>query len=276
MKQTTEEIIAVDFKYEKIQEGFELINRRIAGDEGQERLLDYLSDFRQMNKEILRQANVFYVEDKNEINFLTGYDEDTQYYLGFLSKNVSYEGRFVFPMRNGFGELNGWIGYDSDSTSKYMVGLLGVGDKKKLMYGIDDIDLAFEEDTIIVNEGLFERLRLKEIGLNVGVSLLGKKMSKWHKQYLNRFKNVILIPDGDIEGQDMINQWREGLTSNVCVIKLKEEMKKFFVFDEWIEKKAKDLDDKLRGDIKKQEEFKELYSYIKETLKNEKYMEVSF
>lgn len=276
MKYMPEEIEGIEYRYEKMQENKDYLYSRLENDEAQLSLLEYLSDFRQLDIKVLKEAGVFYIENRNEIHYLTGYDEDTQYYLGFLNKNVSYEGRFVFPILNGLGELNAWNGYDSDSKSKYLVGLLGVGDKKNLLYGINDIDRAFEEDTIIVNEGLFERLRLKEMDLNVGVSLLGKKMSKWQKKYINRFKNKILIPDGDEEGQDMITQWKEGLTGNICVVKLKEEKRKYWVMDEWVEKRVKDLDDKLRANPEKQEEFRDMYKLIKERLKTEMYMEINF
>ena len=196
-KKTPEDIIAIDFKYEKIQENFEFIVSKTTVDESQMELVEYLSDFRDMNLDVLIDSKVFYIQDEKEIGYLTAFDEEAQYYLGFLNKNVDYTNRFVFPVMNGLGELNAWVGYDSDSKSKYMVGLLGVGDKKKLLYGIHDLKMAYEEDTIIANEGMFERLRLKSIGKSNAVSLLGKKMSKWQKQFLNRFTNKILIPDGD-------------------------------------------------------------------------------
>lgn len=273
---TEEEKVAIQFKYEKIQENDKFIYSRIREDEAQRELLDFLADFRQMSPKILEEAEVFYIENRKEIDYLTGFDEDAQYYLGFMNRNVNYEGRFVFPVRNGKGELNAWIGYDPDSKSKYLVGLLGVGDKKKLLYGIHDLDQAYEEDTIAVFEGSFERNRLKEIGVNIGVSLLGKKMSKWQKQFINRFKNIILIPDADQEGQDMINQWKQDLKGNICLIKLYEEAGKFYVGDEWIEKRIKDMDDKLRDNPEKVRAFLELYEVIKERFKTENYFEVKF
>ena len=276
-KKTPEDIIAIDFKYEKIQENFEFIVSKTTVDESQMELVEYLSDFRDMNLDVLIDSKVFYIQDEKEIGYLTAFDEEAQYYLGFLNKNVDYTNRFVFPVMNGLGELNAWVGYDSDSKSKYMVGLLGVGDKKKLLYGIHDLKMAYEEDTIIANEGMFERLRLKSIGKSNAVSLLGKKMSKWQKQFLNRFTNKILIPDGDTEGQDMIKQWVSDLKGNVCVIRLKEES--ITLTDDegnTYKKRIKDIDDKLRYFPERVEEFNLLYEKIKLRLKTEKYFEVNF
>lgn len=275
-RKTSDEILAINYKYEKIQEAYQKLVEISREDTAQHNCIHFLSEYRQIDEKLLHEAGMVFITDLAERQYLSNYNEDNMYYLGFTNPHVHYDGRFVFPMKNGKGELNAWVGYDYDSPSKYMVGLLGIGDKKHLMYGIDDIAQAYEEDTIIVNEGLFERMRLKEIGLNVGVSLLGKKMSSWHKQFLNRFKNVILIPDGDGEGQDMIEQWVEGLTSNVCVLKLKQRKKNFFYIDEWVEKSAKDLDDLLRDDHDAVERFKLLYADIKKQLKKTSYLEVSF
>lgn len=275
-KKTEEEIVAADYKYDKMQEAYQRLEEIARKDEGQIRCINFLSEYRQIEEQLLHDAGMVFITDEAERQFLGNYDEDNMYYLGFKNQNISYDGRFMFPIRNGKGELNAWVGYDYDSESKYLVCMLGISDKKHLMYGIDDIQQAYEEDTIIVNEGLFERVRLKEIGLNVGTSLLGKKMSDWHKQFLNRFKNVILIPDGDKEGQDMVEQWQKDLTSNVCVVRLKPRDKKMFYIDEWVDKSCKDLDDILRDDVAAQERFKELYKNIKEELKTKTFMEVSF
>lgn len=255
-------MLAKDFRNDKLQEAYNFIKPKIISDEVQDACIKYLSEYRNLDYKILRDTCVFYAENDSELEFLTSYEEDFMYYLGFRSKNVDYSDRYLFPIHNGKGNLNAWVGYDYESKSKYLVGMVGLGNKKRLLYGIDDLSMSYEEDTIIVVEGIFDRLRLKEIGLNLGVSLLGKKMSKWQKRYINRFKNKILIPDGDDSGQDMIDQWKEGLTGNIAVIKLEVKEKSLTYPEGIITKVCTDVDDRLREDYDEVKDFNELYKDI--------------
>lgn len=273
---TKEDMISRAFRYEQIQENYDYIKGRLKTDEVQDECIRYLAEYRQLDYETLRSEGVFYAETTDELELIAGYDEDAIYYLGFSNKFMDYRNRYMFPVLSGSGKLHAWNGYDYESKSKYLVGLLGVGDKKRLMYGIHDIQQAYDEDTIIVTEGTFERIRLKEMGLNVGVSMLGKKMSPWHKQFLNRFKNVILIPDGDDEGQMMIDQWAKDLTSNVAIVKIKMVEKDFVYPEETIRKTAKDLDDKLRADELEQQRFITLYESLKDRLRTSRRVTVEF
>jgi DNA primase len=273
---TKDEIEAREFRYEKIQEAYDFIKAKLIVDDIQDECIKYLSEYREIDYTKLRETGVFYADDNNELEFITSYEEDFMYYLGYKSKNVDYSNRYLFPILNGNGKLNAWVGYDYESKSKYLVGMLGISDKKKLLYGIHDLAQAFEEDTIIITEGMFERIRLKSIGLNVGASLLGKKMSDWQKRYINRFKNKILIPDGDTAGQEMVEQWREGLTGNVAVIQVTVIEKSFKYPEETKIKYAKDLDDRLRNDETEIENFKKLYKDIKTRFKEETYIHTKF
>lgn len=275
---TKDEIEAREYRYEKIQEAYDFIKKKLVDDEVQDECIKYLAEYRQINYEKLRNTGVFFSEDISELEFLASYDEDFMYYLGFRSKNMDYSNRYMFPVLNGKGSLNAWVGYDfeADSKTKYIVGMLGINDKKKLLYGLHDLNQAYIEDTIIVTEGMFERIRLKSIGLNVGVSLLGKKMSKWQKRYINRFKNKILIPDGDSAGQSMIEQWTEGLTGNVAVVRLSTMEKTFIYPEETRIKLAKDLDDRLRNDDLEISNFKNMYKEIKNRLNDETRIEIRF
>lgn len=265
-----------EYKFEKIQEFYNLLKRNVSRDEVQKECIKYLADFRGLDKELLENEGVFYAENKEELSLLVSYDEDALFYLGF--KSLDYSNRYLFPILNGKGNLCAWVGYDWEADpSKYLVGLLGIGDKKRLIYGLHDMDEAWNEDTIIVVEGIFDRLRLKSIGLNVGAALLGKKMSDWQKSYINRFRNKILIPDGDSSGQEMIEQWKMGLKGNVAVVKLKEYEKVFHSVEGTYRKMAKDMDDILRDDEEKVNQFINLYNEIKTTFEEGKsFLEVTF
>lgn len=276
-KLTKEEIAALTERYNLIQESYKILVANVKADNSQTECIEFLSDFRKIDADILKEAGVFFNENVDEAYYLCGQDENTLYNLSLSNKTLNYTGRFMLPLLNMKNELVCWIGYDYESDAKYLIGLLGVGDKRHLIYGVNDIERAFEESTIIVTEGFFERLRLKEIGLNVGVSLVGKKMSDWHKMFLNQFDNVILIPDGDAEGQAAIPQWLSGLTSNICVLHLIEREKTFdYGEGELVTKSAKDLDDLLRDEPEKASEFHALYEEIKQKLKTTAYYETSF
>lgn len=277
MRLTKEEMISRQYKYDKVQEAYEFIRDKIVEDTVQDDCIRYLAEYRQLDYEVLRKTGVFYADTNDELEYLVSYDDEYMFDLGWKSKIVSYENRYVFPVLSGNGKLHAWNGYDYESPAKYMVGLLGIGEKTRLMYNIHNIDMAYREDTIIVNEGIFEPLRLESIGLPMGISLLGKKMSPWHKKFLNRFANIILIPDGDAEGQDAIPQWMEGLTSNIALVRLKQERRDFVYSDDVIvTKTVKDLDDKLRANPEKVEEFLALYDDVRKKLLTSRYVTVDF
>lgn len=272
-----DDVIALQYKYDKIQEAYRFFAGKVLNDKVQDECIRYLAEYRELDYDLLRKTGVFYAENVDELAYLASYEDEYMFDLNFKSKIVSYDNRYVFPVLSGNGNLHAWNGYDFESQAKYLVGLLGVGNKRRLMYNIHNIDMAYEEDTIIVNEGLFETLRLEMIGLPMGVSLLGKKMSPWHKKFLNRFKNIILIPDGDEEGQDAIPQWMEGLTSNIALVRLKPEKRDIrYPDDVIVTKHVKDLDDKLRANPVRVDEFLELYKLIRSRLETESSIVVEF
>lgn len=271
-----DEVAEREYRFHKMQEAYEFIDGKLVYDEVQAACVKSLSDYRDMDFTMLRDTGVFYAENKRELEFITSFEEEYQYYLGFSGSALRYENRYVFPIKNGKGNLISWIGYDWESTSKYLVGMLGLGDKKRVLFGMDYMYEAFREDTVIVHEGIFDTLRLREIGLMNGVSLLGKRMSDWQKRYINRFKNKILIPDGDESGQSMIEQWKRGLTGNVAVVKLGMREKDMVYPEGVVKVLANDTDALLRGEDPEKERFKEMYYNLKKDMLGMREIEVTF
>lgn len=231
----------------------------------------YLSNLREIDEEVLKDAYMFYLLD--------GYDEFDEIIKSDYIREVTgiqssgyvrQLERFIFPILDMRNNILGFVGYDYDSDYKYLINNAYYVDRYNMFYNMQNLYSAYDEDVCVVEEGVFDSLRLNEIGLKNNLALLGKRVSDFHRVILNRFKLVIFITDNDEEGLKASKYWGKGLDTKVARIYLnkREIVKKKVIDEEIVEYNTcvKDIDDALRGSSGK--DFLELYKKIKNDSKS--------
>lgn len=122
---------------------------------------------------------------------------------GFFPGKGTMQGRVVIPIHNAAGELIAYAGRSTDdSEPRYR---LPEGFKKSLaLFNLHRLgDLA---DTVIVVEGFFGTMWLRQCGFPNVVGLMGSLLSDEQEKVLAEFKRVILILDGDAAGREATRQ----------------------------------------------------------------------
>ncbi len=127
-----------------------------------------------------------------------------QFGVGFCLSKGTFAGRFVFPLQNEQGELIGYAGRSlDDSEPKYQFPSSVKGfQKRHVLWNFHrEVRELGPDAEVIVVEGFFDLMRVKEVGYPC-VALLGSGISQEQEDLLSTyFKRVILMLDGDDAGK---------------------------------------------------------------------------
>ena len=164
--------------------------------------------------------------------------------------------------QEGSSDLEG----QEDMYIKYKYPVARALPKSRFMYiRAQEYIQAIEEGYIFVVDGIFDKRRLSAEGYNA-VSLMGSALTFWHKLYLSKIRNIIVIPDNDLAGEQLVRKCKRAF-SHVSVLrqnitwdiddflKSKENINIFrdtfnnmksggFILDSFIRRKQKDRSDK--------------------------------
>lgn len=255
------------YYYESVKET-PYILENILKSEIQNKYREYMSNYRNISKKVLDEAYMFYILDEAYLQDII-YSMNVREMLGIqVGYTVRQQERFVFPILNFDNVILGFIGYDYEETDyKYLISLAKFAEKGRLFFNYQNINEAYRKDVIILEEGVFDSLRLNEIGYKNNLALMGTRMSDFHKTVLNRFKLVIIISDNDESGKRASNEWFNSLDTKVALVTIKKrEINRTFKKGDDIEEREiviKDIDDFLNYKSN-WEVFKKLYNKILE------------
>jgi len=128
-------------------------------------------------------------------------DTATQFGVGYYAGPGLMHGRVVIPIHDERGQLLAYAGRSIDRTDpKYRLPA-GFG-KSGVLFNLHRMQ-ACAHHTVIVVEGFFDCLKVHQAGLICVVALMGCCLSDQQESLLvQRFRNVVLMLDGDRAGQD--------------------------------------------------------------------------
>ena len=116
--------------------------------------------------------------------------------------NLVYQGRFVYPVKDVYGDVMGWCGYDKFEPPKYLDSLTyGYKAKNTTLYGMEKMrDYYSSDQPVFVTEGIVCTLWLRQEGFQALASL-GSHLTPYVIQILKRFGDrLIMVPDSDEAG----------------------------------------------------------------------------
>lgn len=180
----------------------------VQNDEDQRNCLQKLADHRKGDLDMYMSRGIVYippVEQGDEWAYISeqlgvepaalGVTPDNEHLLddGFMLPITDTDGNILFYLNHN---------YERDASLKYMnvnTPLAPIADAAKI-YGLHNVPLALEWDTVYVLEGYFDALRLEWEGFPSSAPL-GTKIMPYHVNFYHRFKRVIYIEDNDLSGE---------------------------------------------------------------------------
>lgn len=239
----------------------------------QQQYREYLAGYRDIDEKVLEDAFMFYVmHGEMELDEIIP-DLQMKYSIDLMRDFIIQKERFVFPILSPNRTINGLVGYDYESDFKYILSISNFTSRDNLLFNLNNIKHAYEQDTIIVCEGVFDSLRLNEVGLKNNVALLGRRLTNYKKKIINRFGLVILLPDNDSVGTSALSFWKREINTKLAIVNLSsgvydkniiKQNEDGELITEVVESKIKDIDDFLREkNNSNKENFLNLYGKIK-------------
>jgi len=119
--------------------------------------------------------------------------------IGFYRGPGFLSGRLVIPIHNAAAELVAYCGRSLDGTPPRYRFPSGFA-KSELLFNLHRV-VAAGQDTVVIVEGFFDCFKLHQAGV-ASVALMGSALyDTQQRTLLDRFRNVILMLDGDEAGR---------------------------------------------------------------------------
>lgn len=155
------------------------------------------------------EAGIFYIGDMAEMLLPSFIDRVGE--LGVISetnKKPIFRGRWVIPIKDENGLVQNLVGYSPDADERYIYGTSKYYRRRETLYGLENLEMAYDLGYAFVTEGITDTIRLRDIGYKNSFAMCGTTTSPHVLKQLNRCRHgVILIPDRDKAGRDAHKNW---------------------------------------------------------------------
>ena len=194
---------------------YELKSR--AGD----KMLQYFADLRQIPIEEVIKSDIFYIDDATEM-LLPKYLNSVESFgvISPTNKKPIFHNRFVIPIKDTDNRVLNLVGYSKEANERYVYGTAKYYRRRETMYGLENLQLAYELGYCILTEGITDTIRVRSLGYQVSFANCGTHKSDFIMKQLNRCRyGVIKIPDRDDPGNKASNGWKtyRGITLNTFI-----------------------------------------------------------
>ena len=194
---------------------YELKSR--AGD----RMLQYFADLRQIPIDEVIKSDIFYIDDATEM-LLPKYLNRVESFgvISPTNKKPIFHNRFVIPIKDTDNRVLNLVGYSKEANERYVYGTAKYYRRRETMYGLENLQLAYELGYCILTEGITDTIRVRSLGYQVSFANCGTHKSDFIMKQLNRCRyGVIKIPDRDAPGNKASNGWKtyRGITLNTFI-----------------------------------------------------------
>lgn len=178
--------------------------------------LEELAKIRKMPIEVLEEHDIFYIGNMVEMmlpNYLNKLEE-----FGIISqtnRKPIFNERWVIPIKNREGLVQNLVGYSPYSEERYIYGTAKYYRRRNTLFGLENLDTAYELGYAILTEGITDAIRLRSIGYKNSFGNCGTFKSNVSLKLLNRCRyGVIKIPDRDKAGMEAEKNWEvlKGIT----------------------------------------------------------------
>lgn len=192
--------------------------RERAGD----KMLEEFCQMRQFSMETVREQGIFYIGDATEM-LLPAYLDQVEAFgvISPTNKKPIFHNRYVMPIKNEKGKVLNLVGYAKDADERYVYGTAKYYRRRDTMYGLENLDLAYELGYAILTEGITDTIMLRNLGHKNTFANCGTHRSDFIMRQLNRCKyGVLKLPDRDLAGLKASKKWKcdRSITLNTYVM----------------------------------------------------------
>lgn len=185
------------------------------------RMLDNFAEMRSLPMDAILESDIFYIGDATEMllpSYL-GMVED----FGVISptnKKPIFHNRYVMPIKDTQGKVVNLVGYSKEADERYVYGTAKYYRRRDTLYGLENMQLAYDMGYAILTEGITDTIRVRSLGFKNSFANCGTHGSIAIARQLNRCKHgVLTIPDRDFAGQRALKKWKynRSITLNVYI-----------------------------------------------------------
>lgn len=181
--------------------------------------IDTFCQLRGFDRKTIEDCGIFYVQDMTEM-LLPNYF-DTIEELGVISetnKKPIFRDRWVFPIKTPENKVQNLVGYSPYADERYIYGTSRYYRRRDTLYGLENLNLAYELGYAFVTEGITDTVRLRDMGFKNSFARCGTHPSAFMDKVLKRCRHgVIWIPDRDDPGLRAYKQWTSNRSATILI-----------------------------------------------------------
>ncbi len=172
--------------------------------------LEELAELRHMPLQVFQEADAFFIGEMAEM-LLPDYLKDIKHF-GVISNTNNkpiFHNRWVFPIKTTKGMVQNLVGYSNLANERYIYGTSKYYLRRDTLYGLENMELAFDLGWAVLTEGITDTIRLRSLGIKNSFANCGTHASSTILTQLNRLRyGVIKIPDHDGPGMTANRGWK--------------------------------------------------------------------
>lgn len=181
----------------------------------------FMVNYRKFPMEVAKGCDAFIVDENTTIADLPEWMLSRSLNFVIYDRIILQAGRCVFPVKDVYGQVMGFCGWDPFEKPKYLDSRnYGYKAKQTSFYGMEKLpEYYVSKEPVFITEGLMCTLYLRWKGFQAMASL-GSHLTPYCIQILKRFgSRLVVIADNDGAGDDYVRQvkWRLPLASVVQV-----------------------------------------------------------
>lgn len=213
------ELYVTEYSIEEVREDLENIVRFFQSQDYHQHAMElFIEQYRELPMQVAIDSDAFCVDEEMPIGAMPEWMQQEP--LGFIKgKWVPMWGRCVFPVKDVYGNVMGFCGWDPFVDPKYLDSKnYGYKAKATTLYGMEKLPEYYtSKEPLFVTEGLMCTLYLRSQGFQALASL-GSFLTPYVITILSRFgKRLIMVPDNDETGDKYVGQIKRSLPKAMII-----------------------------------------------------------
>ena len=168
-----------------------------------------LATMRGFSKDLIDKHDIFWVGEMREMLAPDFLDDLVDFGIISNTNNMPiFHDRWVIPIKNEKGQVVNLVGYSKEADERYIYGTGKYYSRPDTMFGLENLNIAYEKGWCIITEGITDTLSIRDLGYDNTFAMCGTMRSPHKMTVLNRMDHgVIFIHDRDKAGDNTRKHW---------------------------------------------------------------------
>lgn len=171
--------------------------------------LQEFADFRKFKLETVKETGIFYIGDMAEMIHPEYFSKLESFgVISPTNKKPIFHNRYLIPIKDTHGNVLNVVGYSAEADERYVYGTAPYYRRTNTLWGLENLEMAYEMGFAFVTEGITDSIRLRDMGYKNSFAMCGTHSSDFIIQQLNRCRyGIIRVPDRDKAGLRALKGW---------------------------------------------------------------------